>query len=148
MSGRAGIKHAIEPLIVVCSILAYLIAISYDSDESYDSLVHENFVGITDSRGLPSFRAALQAAHNKRVYTAVATGFAKIRRFNTDVQFPLSDHADFKQAVEYIEASGAKEVLTVGGGADVFAENLKKQGYNSRRFVPWQRNLAVTPVVE
>ncbi len=31
MAGRAGIKHAIEPLIVVCSILAYLIAISYDS---------------------------------------------------------------------------------------------------------------------
>ncbi len=115
---------------------------------SMNDIPDDNFVCVTEFGKLEAMKQKLAETCKRRVFSAVATGFAKIRRFNTDVQFPLSDHADFKQAVEYIEASGAKEVLTVGGGADVFAENLKKQGYNSRRFVPWQRNLAVTPVVE
>ncbi len=107
---------------------------AYDSDESYDSLVHENFVGITDSRGLPSFRAALHAAHNKRVYTAVATGFAKIFRFDTDAQFALSDHADFSQSVDYIEASHSSKVLTYGPNARQFAANLSREGYDAEPF--------------
>ena len=107
---------------------------AYDSDESYGSLIRDNFVGITDSRGLASFKAGLQAAHNKRVYTAVATGFAKIFRFDTDAQFALSDHADFSQSVEYIEASRSSKVLTYGPNAGQFAANLSRDGYDAEPF--------------
>ncbi len=107
---------------------------AYEMDGSHDSLINDNFVGITDSRNLMMLKSGLQMAHNKRVYTAMATGFAKIFRFNTDAQFPLSDHADFWQSIEYIEATKARKVLTYGPNATSFASNLKKEGYDSMAF--------------
>jgi len=107
---------------------------AYDSDSNYDEILKSNFVGITDGRDLPSLKAGLEFAHSREVYTAVATGFAKIFRFNTDAQFPLSDHADFQQSVEYIEATKAKKILTYGPNAPSFAKNLCKEGYDSIAF--------------
>ncbi len=74
----------------------------------------------------------LVASMNRRVFTAIATGFAMTQRFNTDVQFALSDHADFKQAVEYIERCGPKQIYTRGQGCEVFAKNLKSHGYEAQ----------------
>ncbi|MEM3876792.1 MAG: hypothetical protein QXP24_03670, partial [Candidatus Micrarchaeaceae archaeon] len=62
-------------------------------------------------------------------YTAVATGFAAIFKFKTDVQFPLSDHADFRQCLDYVEQSNAKKVLTRGSGAKALAAALSRKGY-------------------
>ncbi len=107
---------------------------AYDSDSDYDALIKDNFVGITESRNLAALRSGLEPVHNKRVYTAVATGFAKIFRFNVDAQFPLSDHADFSQSVEYIEATKAKKILTYGPNASSFAKNLGREGYDSIPF--------------
>ena len=72
------------------------------------------------------------ASMNRKVFTAIATGFAMTQRFNTDVQFALSDHADFKQAIEYIEQCSPKQIYTRGQGSYVFAENLKAKGYNAQ----------------
>ena len=107
---------------------------AYGHDDAYNSLVRDNFVGITDSRNLDTFRAGLSAAHGKNVYTAVATGFAKMFRFGTDAQFPLSDHADFTQSVEYIESTNAKMAVTYGPNAVSFARNLSREGYESVPF--------------
>lgn len=107
---------------------------AYDPESNYESLVRENFVGITDARDLQTLKACLHMAHRKEVFTAMATGFAKIFRFNTDAQFPLSDHADFGQSVGYIDATGAKEILTYGPNAESFARNLSKDGYNAMPF--------------
>jgi Cft2 family RNA processing exonuclease len=107
---------------------------AYRGQSDYDSIIKENFVGITETRNLAALKYGLELAHNKTVYTAVATGFAKIFRFNVDGQFPLSDHADFEQSVEYIEATGAKKVLTYGPNAASFAKNLSKEGYDSIPF--------------
>lgn len=71
------------------------------------------------------------SAMGKRIFTGVATGFARMRRFNTDVQFALSDHADFAQAVEYIDRCNPKFIYTCGSGCDIFAKNLKANGYNA-----------------
>ncbi len=71
------------------------------------------------------------SAVGRKVFTAVATGFAKMRRFNTDVQFALSDHADFAQAVEYIDLCNPRSIYTCGAGCDTFAKNLKAKGYNA-----------------
>jgi Cft2 family RNA processing exonuclease len=68
---------------------------------------------------------------NNRIFTAVATGFAKMMRFGTDVQFALSDHADFSQALQYLEICEPKYVYTCGSGAATFAKNLKAHGYEA-----------------
>ena len=68
---------------------------------------------------------------NKKVFTAVATGFAKMMKFQTDVQFALSDHADFSQALEYASQSSPKIIYTYGSSAATMAKNLKAHGYNA-----------------
>lgn len=106
----------------------------YDPQNNCEDALRGNFVGITEARGLQSLGVGLQIAHNRRVFTAVATGWAKSFRFDTDAQFPFSDHADFLQSVDYIEATGAKEILTYGSSAEHFAKNLRCLGYNATSF--------------
>jgi putative mRNA 3-end processing factor len=77
---------------------------------------------------------ALSMQKNKRVFTAVATGFAKMQKFYTDVQFALSDHADLKQAVEYASIAQPKVVYTYGSNSKTLAKNLKSHGYNALPF--------------
>ncbi len=105
-----------------------------ECDGDYDDLIKGNFVGISEARDLQTMRAGLGMAHSKIVFTAVATGFAKVFRFNTDAQFPLSDHADFAQSMQYIDDTGAKEVVTYGSNAETFAKNLSRQGHNAVSF--------------
>jgi len=107
---------------------------AYNPQSDYGPIVSDNFVGITDSRNLAQLKSGLQSIHRRNVYTAVATGFAKSFRFNTDAQFPLSDHADFQQSIDYIEATHARKILTYGPNAPSFARNLGKSGYDSVPF--------------
>jgi putative mRNA 3-end processing factor len=92
----------------------------------------ENFVAIAEQSKLDPLREKLASECPRRVFTAVATGLAKSFRFGTDVQFALSDHADFPQAIEYINACNPKLILTFGQRSDVFAKNLALKGYNAR----------------
>ncbi|MDE1833009.1 MAG: hypothetical protein KGH58_01165, partial [Candidatus Micrarchaeota archaeon] len=92
------------------------------------------FVGITERRDLAEFGAEMSQRRGDRVFTAVATGWSQAFRFDTDVQFGLSDHADFAQCIDYINSSGAKEVLTYGSNASEFAANLSAEGHNARAF--------------
>jgi len=107
---------------------------AYDENSNYGDMIRDNFVGITETRDLNMLKACVHFAHSKNVFTAMATGFAKLFRFNTDVQFPLSDHADFQQSIQYAEDTGAKEILTYGQNADLFARNLSREGYNAMPF--------------
>lgn len=108
-------------------------ALSQDAD--LEGIMRCNFVAITENRDLLGLKQKLQEATGKRVFTAIATGFAKEFAFATDVQFALSDHADFWQSKDYIDATGAKEVLTYGSSRELFAAHLKMHGYNARPFV-------------
>ncbi len=45
--------------------------------------------------------------------------------------FPLSDHADFNQLLQYVEQSNAKKIYTYHGFAKEFANYLRKKGYNA-----------------
>ena len=109
-------------------------ASAYDPNSECESMLCNNFVGIVEKRNLESLANMLGCLYSKRVFTAVATGFAKIFRFGTDAQFALSDHADFSQSLEYIEQTGAKTILTYGPNAKVFAHNLKYASLNARPF--------------
>ncbi len=90
-----------------------------------------NFVGIVNASRLKETKLEVEREARRRVFTAVATGFAKLFTFDTDVQFALSDHADFKQAVEYISICEPKEIYTVGSQAGRFARSLQSAGYTA-----------------
>ncbi len=107
---------------------------AYDSIDDYEAVLRGNFVGVVESHKLDDLAVMLSKVHRKRVYRAVATGFANVFRFNTDVQFSLSDHADFRQGTYYIEAANPKRILTYGSNAEVFANNLSRKGYNAEPF--------------
>lgn len=135
-----GITPVVTPRIAEISAMhnslgAGLDFLSRDMDsERTDEALSGNFVGIVEAGKLREAAAAVSAAHSKRVYTASATGFAKLYRMGTDVQFPLSDHADFWQSVDYLNAVSPSLVLTYGGSQDVFAENLTKVGFKAMPF--------------
>jgi len=106
----------------------------YDDEETFNKIVKHNFVGIVSLKDLRELAEKMSIAYNKKVFTGVATGFAKLFRFNTDVQFPLSDHADIYQAASYIDLVGAKVVYTYGSNSKLMASNLKKLGYEAMPF--------------
>jgi putative mRNA 3-end processing factor len=67
---------------------------------------------------------------------AAVTGWAldpaRARWHGADAAFPLSDHADFKGLMRYVEATGAREVITHTGFADDLAKALRKEGVEAR----------------
>jgi putative mRNA 3-end processing factor len=72
------------------------------------------------------------------VSLAVATGWASRFRMNSvDAAFPLSCHADFHQLVEYVEQVKPREVFTVHGFKDDFADYLSRShGIRARPISP------------
>jgi DNA ligase-1 len=71
-----------------------------------------------------------------RVRTAILTGWAvdpNCRfRYQTDAAFPLSDHADFTDLVEFVKRVGPKRVFTLHGFAADFAQTLRELGFDAR----------------
>ncbi|MEM0086759.1 MAG: hypothetical protein QW774_02015 [Candidatus Micrarchaeaceae archaeon] len=118
---------------------------AYDDYDEFNSTIGQNFVAVIESQNLGALKQELKRFYRKEVYTAVATGFAKIYRFNTDAQFALSDHADFKQAISYIDAVNPSIIFTFGGNAKLFASNLRRLGYNAE---PYNDFELVEPVAE
>jgi len=59
---------------------------------------------------------------------AVATGWALGKRFlRRDAAFPLSSHADFDQLIEYVKQARPREVVTVHGFKEEFADYLRRK---------------------
>ena len=68
--------------------------------------------------------------------TAVLTGWAVDPdcrfRYQADAAFPLSDHADFSELVEFVRRVAPKRVYTLHGFAADFAQTLRETGYDAR----------------
>ena len=64
--------------------------------------------------------------------TAMLTGWAltpgAVHRYQTDVCFPLSDHADYDDLLRYVELVRPQRVLTLHGYAAAFAADLRARG--------------------
>ncbi len=109
--------------------------LKYDEEEAekgFEDLLKESDVGIVENYKLNDIASRITMNSSRKVFTAVATGFAKVFKFDANVQFALSDHADFSQALEYLEKTNPKLVYTVGKEAGIMANNLKKKGYESK----------------
>ncbi len=68
-----------------------------------------------------------------RTRTAILTGWAvdpNCRyRYRCDAAFPLSDHADFPDLLEFARRVNPKRVFTLHGFAADFAQTLRDEGY-------------------
>lgn len=73
----------------------------------------------------------LGAAHGREVLCATASGWALGGCGGAHQAFPLSDHADFNQLLQYAEQSGAKRIYTCHGFAAELAHELRKRGMNA-----------------
>jgi len=71
------------------------------------------------------FARRLGEAFGRDTLCAVATGWALRYRFNADAAFPLSDHADFNDLVEFIGETGAREVEFFCGDGSRVIEKAK-----------------------
>src|SRR5688572_727574 len=71
-----------------------------------------------------------------RTRTAVLTGWAvdpNCRfRYQAHAAFPLSDHADFPDLIEFVKQVDPKKVYTLHGFAAEFAQTLRDQGYDAQ----------------
>jgi DNA ligase-1 len=71
-----------------------------------------------------------------KIRSAILTGWAvdpSCRyRYHCDAAFPLSDHADYPDLIEFVRQVQPKRVYTLHGFAAEFAQSLRKLGYDAR----------------
>lgn len=67
--------------------------------------------------------------------TAIVSGWAldpgARYRYGTDAAFCLSDHADYRDLLDYVRRVKPQRILTVHGYASAFAAELRRQGYEA-----------------
>lgn len=68
--------------------------------------------------------------------TVSFSGWANSNRFpytnGSDYSIQLSDHCDFNELTEMVEASGAENIYTIHGFVSEFADHLKNLGFNAK----------------
>jgi Cft2 family RNA processing exonuclease len=108
--------------------LDYIVIGSNEAEEQMNS----SFVAILPPNQVNfEFASKLSWAHSREVKTAIATGWAQVSRFPVDVAFTFSDHADFKDTLNYIYESGAKKIICANANQEAAATYLKKLGMNA-----------------
>lgn len=80
------------------------------SEEAEEAMARPFVAIVPMGKAKRYFARRLSEAFERETLCAVATGWALHYRFNTDASFPLSDHADFNDLVEYVSQTGAKKV--------------------------------------
>jgi Cft2 family RNA processing exonuclease len=84
----------------------------------------------------PGARLPATTGGGRRLRTAVATGWAldssTIYQYGVDAAFPLSDHADFNELIEFVRLVHPKRIFTLHGFAAEFAATLRDLGFDAR----------------
>ncbi len=96
----------------------------------------------------PSVVGSAMLRNLGRSRTAVLTGWAADPncryRYGVDAAFPLSDHADFPDLLEFVKRVEPKIIYTVHGFAAEFAQTLRELGHDARALgIPEQMGLAL-----
>ncbi|MFA5931419.1 MAG: MBL fold metallo-hydrolase [archaeon] len=74
--------------------------------------------------------ATLEHFDKRKFFSALATGWTHRGAF--DKTFPLSNHADFNDLIEYVKLTNPKLILTDHGFCEEFARKLNKLGFNAK----------------
>ncbi len=95
-----------------------------------------------------SAKLPVNISSDDRLKKAVVSGWAIERsckyRHKADAAFPLSDHSDFDELVEFVRRVNPQRVCTMHGFASDFAWTLRDLGFNARAISePEQMTLAL-----
>lgn len=106
--------------------------------KNFERMEGENFYGKVMI--LPPFMAHSKVVRRiKHKRTALLSGWAldpTVRqRFQVDEAFPLSDHADFEDLMNYVKAVRPVTVYTLHGFPE-FASHLRKRGFRAKHLEP------------
>lgn len=108
--------------------------ISYKKANASDLLKKKPWVLISPPRGWrDSFISVLKSKYN--AVTIAFTGWNNDSGYryamSADYVFPLSDHSDFYDLVDFVRGCSPRKVYTVFGFASEFATHLKELGYDA-----------------
>ncbi len=88
-------------------------------------------------------------AHLKKEYGAILVAFSGWAlgsgykySMGADFSFPLSDHCDYKELLDLVQAVSPEMVYTVHGFASEFASDLRKMGFSARPLGAYQSSLS------
>jgi len=85
---------------------------------------------------------AISFSVGKKVASAKASGWPYLGFY--DAVFPLSDHADFNQLLEYVKAAEPKQVFTMHGFAKEFAAHIRRRyGITARPLEKGQQSFLI-----
>jgi DNA ligase-1 len=70
--------------------------------------------------------------HRSAVLTGWAVDPSSKYRYGADAAFPISDHADFPDLIEFVKRVSPEKVLTLHGFAADFAQTLREMGYDAQ----------------
>ncbi|HXY55971.1 MAG TPA: MBL fold metallo-hydrolase RNA specificity domain-containing protein [Nitrososphaerales archaeon] len=117
----------------------------FDPRKDQDSLPRGPWVMIGP---MASGRGRLMA-HLKKEYGAILVAFSGWAlgqgyryTMGADYSFPLSDHCDYQELVDLVQAVSPEMVFTVHGFANEFARDLRKMGFSARPLAAYQSSLS------
>ena len=117
----------------------------FDPEKDRDRLPRGPWVMISP---MSSGRSRLMA-HLKKEYGAILVAFSGWAlgagykyTMGADYSFPLSDHCDYQELVNLVQAVSPEMVYTVHGFAAEFAHDLRKMGFSARPLAAYQSSLS------
>lgn len=131
----SGLRVAVHDAVLPLARIYERCGVRLGAYESLDSSRDRNRVLICP----PTFAQSPQRAALGPCRLAVATGWAMESsckyRSGVDAAFPLSDHADFNELVEFVQAVRPRRVFTTHGFASDFAATLRDHGFDAEALV-------------
>lgn len=101
--------------------------------EEAEEVMKGSFVAVTPPAvATRKFCRSIGGIYGRKVVCAIATGWALRYACPSDRAFPLSDHADFNQLIEYVERSQPKNIYCAHGETIRLASELRKRGYDAK----------------
>jgi len=96
------------------------------------SIMEGSFLAVTTPHAASrDFCKNLESLYKRKAVCAVASGWALRYAYSADRAFPLSDHADFNQLIEYVERSSPKKIYCTHGETVRLASELRRRGCNA-----------------
>ncbi|HKT22775.1 MAG TPA: MBL fold metallo-hydrolase RNA specificity domain-containing protein [Nitrososphaerales archaeon] len=118
---------------------------TFDPDRDRERLPHGPWVMVSP---MSSGRSRLMA-HLKKEYGAILVAFSGWAlgsgyryTMGADYSFPLSDHCDYEELVNLVQAVSPEMVYTVHGFAAEFARDLRRMGFSARPLAAYQSSLS------
>ncbi len=126
----AELPVMLHPEILRLTRLCEQLGFSFPAYRDFDPLAAPGHVVIAPPQSSKAWLARLAPRR-----TAMLTGWAldAATKYQTgcDAAFPLSDHADFPELLEFVERAQPRRVITVHGFAAEFAQTLRSRGLDA-----------------